>query len=182
MLEFDGQALDPAIVSAQPMKPGQTVDLQQMGCPTSELHSVSYSPHQILSTIKHWMQNANLLCATGGAAQAGSWTPFVHMLLPLQLLILFLESWGCVGATAHWHTPTLIWMEMNRPCGHFRPQAQHKHMVMVPQLLMWVKLMQLNNFSCFSSSKWACRSPDFLRRVLCQGWNPHRWVKSESWL
>uniref|UniRef100_A0A674PG05 Cell cycle associated protein 1a n=1 Tax=Takifugu rubripes TaxID=31033 RepID=A0A674PG05_TAKRU len=39
MLEFDGQALDPAIVSAQPMKPGQTVDLQQLGCPTSELHS-----------------------------------------------------------------------------------------------------------------------------------------------
>uniref|UniRef100_UPI0037E89D78 caprin-1a isoform X2 n=1 Tax=Semicossyphus pulcher TaxID=241346 RepID=UPI0037E89D78 len=33
VLEFDGQALDPAIVSAQPMKPGQTVDLQQMGCP-----------------------------------------------------------------------------------------------------------------------------------------------------
>ncbi|XP_061830921.1 caprin-1-like isoform X3 [Nerophis lumbriciformis] len=30
MLEFDGQALDPAIVSAQPMKPVQTVDLQQM--------------------------------------------------------------------------------------------------------------------------------------------------------
>ncbi|KAM7015063.1 caprin-1a isoform 2-T2 [Tautogolabrus adspersus] len=33
VLEFDGQALDPAIVSAQPMKPGQTVDLQQLGCP-----------------------------------------------------------------------------------------------------------------------------------------------------
>ncbi|CAL8352020.1 unnamed protein product [Merluccius merluccius] len=31
MLEFDGQALDPAIVSAQPMKPVQTVDLQQLG-------------------------------------------------------------------------------------------------------------------------------------------------------
>lgn len=31
MLEFDGQALDPAIVSAQPMKPVQAVDLQQMG-------------------------------------------------------------------------------------------------------------------------------------------------------
>uniref|UniRef100_A0A669EAX5 Cell cycle associated protein 1a n=1 Tax=Oreochromis niloticus TaxID=8128 RepID=A0A669EAX5_ORENI len=30
MLEFDGQALDPAIVSAQPMKPVQAVDLQQM--------------------------------------------------------------------------------------------------------------------------------------------------------
>lgn len=36
MLEFDGHALDPAIVSAQPMKPRQTVDLQQMGCPPSE--------------------------------------------------------------------------------------------------------------------------------------------------
>uniref|UniRef100_A0A7N6A6L4 Cell cycle associated protein 1a n=1 Tax=Anabas testudineus TaxID=64144 RepID=A0A7N6A6L4_ANATE len=36
MLEFDGQALDPAIVSAQPMKPGQTVDLQQIGCPSGE--------------------------------------------------------------------------------------------------------------------------------------------------
>uniref|UniRef100_A0AAQ5ZKK7 Cell cycle associated protein 1a n=1 Tax=Amphiprion ocellaris TaxID=80972 RepID=A0AAQ5ZKK7_AMPOC len=35
MLEFDGQALDPAIVSAQPMKPVQTVDLQQMGGPSS---------------------------------------------------------------------------------------------------------------------------------------------------
>nr|XP_046244412.1 caprin-1a isoform X2 [Scatophagus argus] len=35
MLEFDGQALDPAIVSAQPMKPVQTVDLQQMGCPSA---------------------------------------------------------------------------------------------------------------------------------------------------
>uniref|UniRef100_A0A1A8DAS7 Cell cycle associated protein 1 n=1 Tax=Nothobranchius kadleci TaxID=1051664 RepID=A0A1A8DAS7_NOTKA len=31
MLEFDGQALDPAIVSAQPMKPLQAVDLHPMG-------------------------------------------------------------------------------------------------------------------------------------------------------
>ncbi|XP_014326704.1 caprin-1-like isoform X6 [Xiphophorus maculatus] len=37
MLEFDGQALDPAIVSAQPMKALQTVDLQQMGGPS--IHS-----------------------------------------------------------------------------------------------------------------------------------------------
>ncbi|XP_042274793.1 caprin-1a isoform X1 [Thunnus albacares] len=42
MLEFDGQALDPAIVSAQPMKPVQTVDLQQMGCASS--HSESRLP------------------------------------------------------------------------------------------------------------------------------------------
>lgn len=41
MLEFDGQALDPAIVSAQPMKPVQTVDLQQMGCAASERPSLS---------------------------------------------------------------------------------------------------------------------------------------------
>lgn len=47
MLEFDGQALDPAIVSAQPMKPGQTVDLQQMGCPASELRSVSHYSDKI---------------------------------------------------------------------------------------------------------------------------------------
>ncbi|XP_027871234.1 caprin-1a isoform X8 [Xiphophorus couchianus] len=37
MLEFDGQALDPAIVSAQPVKALQTVDLQQMGGPS--IHS-----------------------------------------------------------------------------------------------------------------------------------------------
>uniref|UniRef100_A0A1A8HNP5 Cell cycle associated protein 1 n=1 Tax=Nothobranchius kuhntae TaxID=321403 RepID=A0A1A8HNP5_NOTKU len=38
MLEFDGQALDPAIVSAQPMKPLQAVDLHPMGGP-SIVHS-----------------------------------------------------------------------------------------------------------------------------------------------
>uniref|UniRef100_A0A8C7XMP4 Cell cycle associated protein 1a n=1 Tax=Oryzias sinensis TaxID=183150 RepID=A0A8C7XMP4_9TELE len=36
MLEFDGQALDPAIVSAQPMKLVQTVDLQQLSGPLSK--------------------------------------------------------------------------------------------------------------------------------------------------
>ncbi|XP_060891642.1 caprin-1b isoform X1 [Labrus mixtus] len=33
MLEFDGQPIDPAIVSAQPMKPTQNMDLPQMVCP-----------------------------------------------------------------------------------------------------------------------------------------------------
>uniref|UniRef100_A0A8C9WET6 Cell cycle associated protein 1 n=1 Tax=Scleropages formosus TaxID=113540 RepID=A0A8C9WET6_SCLFO len=33
MLEFDGQALDPAIVSAQPMKPVQNMDLPHLVCP-----------------------------------------------------------------------------------------------------------------------------------------------------
>uniref|UniRef100_A0A3P8RQU9 Cell cycle associated protein 1b n=1 Tax=Amphiprion percula TaxID=161767 RepID=A0A3P8RQU9_AMPPE len=32
MLEFDGQAIDPAIVSAQPMKPAQNMDVAQMVC------------------------------------------------------------------------------------------------------------------------------------------------------
>ncbi|XP_075965976.1 caprin-1a isoform X3 [Anarhichas minor] len=45
MLEFDGQALDPAIVSAQPMKPVQTLDLQQMGCPSA--HSESRLPQTV---------------------------------------------------------------------------------------------------------------------------------------
>ncbi|XP_030234028.1 caprin-1a isoform X1 [Gadus morhua] len=39
MLEFDGQALDPAIVSAQPMKPAQTVGLQQMGLVSAHTES-----------------------------------------------------------------------------------------------------------------------------------------------
>ncbi|XP_029952028.1 caprin-1-like isoform X3 [Salarias fasciatus] len=33
MLEFDGQPIDPAIVSAQPMKPAQNMDVPQMVCP-----------------------------------------------------------------------------------------------------------------------------------------------------
>ena len=33
MLEFEGPPLDPAIVSAQPMKPLQIVDMPQMVCP-----------------------------------------------------------------------------------------------------------------------------------------------------
>nr|XP_019934889.1 PREDICTED: caprin-1 isoform X1 [Paralichthys olivaceus] len=33
MLEFDGQPVDPAIVSAQPMTPAQNMDLTQMVCP-----------------------------------------------------------------------------------------------------------------------------------------------------
>ncbi|KAM4553541.1 caprin-1b isoform 3-T3 [Fundulus diaphanus] len=33
MLDSDGQPIDPAIVSAQPMKPAQTIDVAQMVCP-----------------------------------------------------------------------------------------------------------------------------------------------------
>lgn len=46
MLEFDGQALDPAIVSAQPMKPVQTVDLQQLSsaCLESRVSQTSAIP------------------------------------------------------------------------------------------------------------------------------------------
>ncbi|XP_057690658.1 caprin-1-like isoform X2 [Corythoichthys intestinalis] len=39
VLDFDGQALDPAIVAAQPMKPVQTVDLQQIVCAPSHAES-----------------------------------------------------------------------------------------------------------------------------------------------
>jgi len=49
MLDFDGQALDPAIVSAQPMKPLQTLDLQQMGCPSSECRLIYHHSEHILS-------------------------------------------------------------------------------------------------------------------------------------
>ncbi|XP_057692388.1 caprin-1b isoform X2 [Corythoichthys intestinalis] len=50
MLEFDGQAIDPAIVSAQPMKPGQTIDLPQYMCspvhPDSRLSQPNNVPVQ----------------------------------------------------------------------------------------------------------------------------------------
>ncbi|KAF7664622.1 hypothetical protein LDENG_00171410 [Lucifuga dentata] len=39
VLEFDGQALDPAIVSAKPMKPMQPVDLQLMSCTSNHSES-----------------------------------------------------------------------------------------------------------------------------------------------
>uniref|UniRef100_A0A4W5L9Q6 Cell cycle associated protein 1a n=1 Tax=Hucho hucho TaxID=62062 RepID=A0A4W5L9Q6_9TELE len=44
MLEFDGHALDPAIVLAQPMKPAQSVDLQQMVLSESRLSQPSSVP------------------------------------------------------------------------------------------------------------------------------------------
>uniref|UniRef100_A0A669BM58 Cell cycle associated protein 1b n=1 Tax=Oreochromis niloticus TaxID=8128 RepID=A0A669BM58_ORENI len=40
MLEFDGQPIDPAIVSAQPMKPAQNMEVPQMGCPPGIKHPV----------------------------------------------------------------------------------------------------------------------------------------------
>uniref|UniRef100_A0A667WXJ0 Cell cycle associated protein 1b n=1 Tax=Myripristis murdjan TaxID=586833 RepID=A0A667WXJ0_9TELE len=47
MLEFDGQPIDPAIVSAQPMKPAQNIDLPQMVCPPeSRLSQPSAVPVQ----------------------------------------------------------------------------------------------------------------------------------------
>uniref|UniRef100_A0AAX7UMQ1 Cell cycle associated protein 1a n=1 Tax=Astatotilapia calliptera TaxID=8154 RepID=A0AAX7UMQ1_ASTCA len=50
MLEFDGQALDPAIVSAQPMKPVQAVDLQQMVHSESRLPQTPKENHLISCT------------------------------------------------------------------------------------------------------------------------------------
>lgn len=38
MLEFDGQPIDPAIVSAQPMKPAQNLEVPQMVCPPGMLY------------------------------------------------------------------------------------------------------------------------------------------------
>ncbi|TMS05706.1 Caprin-1 [Larimichthys crocea] len=43
MLEFDGQPIDPAIVSAQPMKPTQNMDLPQMVCPPGMLYEEKLS-------------------------------------------------------------------------------------------------------------------------------------------
>uniref|UniRef100_A0A8C6SD25 Cell cycle associated protein 1a n=1 Tax=Neogobius melanostomus TaxID=47308 RepID=A0A8C6SD25_9GOBI len=58
MLEFDGQALDPAIVSAQPMKPGQTVDLQQLSSGTSK--DLSFLSHRLINCVSELMGVFNM--------------------------------------------------------------------------------------------------------------------------
>ncbi|XP_076589499.1 caprin-1b isoform X2 [Chaetodon auriga] len=47
MLEFDGQPIDPAIVSAQPMKPTQNIDLPQMVCPPVHPESRLSQPNTV---------------------------------------------------------------------------------------------------------------------------------------
>nr|XP_056706967.1 caprin-1 isoform X2 [Euleptes europaea] len=47
MLEFDNQALDPAIVSAQPMNPAQNLDMPQMVCPPVHSESRLAQPTQV---------------------------------------------------------------------------------------------------------------------------------------
>ncbi|XP_066557041.1 caprin-1 [Amia ocellicauda] len=47
MLEFDGQAIDPAIVSAQPMKPSQSLDMPQMVCPPVHAESRLTQPNTV---------------------------------------------------------------------------------------------------------------------------------------
>ncbi|KAM9753595.1 caprin-1b isoform 1-T1 [Menidia menidia] len=47
MLEFDGQPIDPAIVSAQPMKPPQSMDVPQMVCPPVHPDSRLSQPNSV---------------------------------------------------------------------------------------------------------------------------------------
>ncbi|XP_041651930.1 caprin-1b isoform X2 [Cheilinus undulatus] len=47
MLEFDGQPIDPAIVSAQPMKPAQNMDMPQMVCPSVHPESRLSQPNTV---------------------------------------------------------------------------------------------------------------------------------------
>ncbi|KAM3842508.1 caprin-1b [Diretmus argenteus] len=47
MLEYDGQPIDPAIVSAQPMKPTQSMDLPQMVCPPGHPESRLSQPNTV---------------------------------------------------------------------------------------------------------------------------------------
>uniref|UniRef100_A0A6J0SU06 Caprin-1 isoform X2 n=1 Tax=Pogona vitticeps TaxID=103695 RepID=A0A6J0SU06_9SAUR len=47
MLEFENQALDPAIVSAQPMNPAQNLDIPQMVCPPVHTESRLAQPTQV---------------------------------------------------------------------------------------------------------------------------------------
>uniref|UniRef100_F7CJ15 Cell cycle associated protein 1 n=2 Tax=Ornithorhynchus anatinus TaxID=9258 RepID=F7CJ15_ORNAN len=47
MLDFENQTLDPAIVSAQPMNPGQTMDMPQLVCPPVHTESRLAQPNQV---------------------------------------------------------------------------------------------------------------------------------------
>ncbi|XP_016154532.1 PREDICTED: caprin-1 isoform X3 [Ficedula albicollis] len=47
MLEFENQTLDPAIVSAQPMNPAQSLDMPQMVCPPVHAESRLAQPTQV---------------------------------------------------------------------------------------------------------------------------------------
>ncbi|XP_069077958.1 caprin-1 isoform X2 [Pleurodeles waltl] len=47
MLEFENQNIDPAIVSAQPMNPSQSMDLTQMVCPPVHAESRLPQPNQV---------------------------------------------------------------------------------------------------------------------------------------
>ncbi|XP_041853110.1 caprin-1b isoform X3 [Melanotaenia boesemani] len=47
MLEFDGQPIDPAIVSAQPMKPTQNMDVPQIVCPPVHPESRLSQPNSV---------------------------------------------------------------------------------------------------------------------------------------
>lgn len=47
MLDYDGQPIDPAIVSAQPMKPAQNMDMPQMVCPPVHPESRLTQPNPV---------------------------------------------------------------------------------------------------------------------------------------
>ncbi|XP_077375163.1 caprin-1-like isoform X5 [Festucalex cinctus] len=71
VLDFDGQALDPAIVSAQPMKPVQTVDLQQLAS-----HSESrLPPMSAVAGPKETSQVFNMSAPAPPAGQAAPRKP-----------------------------------------------------------------------------------------------------------
>uniref|UniRef100_A0A6I8RM96 Cell cycle associated protein 1 n=1 Tax=Xenopus tropicalis TaxID=8364 RepID=A0A6I8RM96_XENTR len=58
MLEFESQAMDPAIVSAQPMNPSQSMDLPQMLCPPVHSEPRQSQPSQVPDTTQVFNMNA----------------------------------------------------------------------------------------------------------------------------
>uniref|UniRef100_H3DF38 Cell cycle associated protein 1b n=1 Tax=Tetraodon nigroviridis TaxID=99883 RepID=H3DF38_TETNG len=73
MLEFDGQAIDPAIVSAQPMKPTQNIDLQQMVCPP--VHPDSRLPQPSAVPVQPEPTQVPILSPTPPSMYQNSHTP-----------------------------------------------------------------------------------------------------------
>ena len=89
MLEFDGQPIDPAIVLAQPMKPGQNMDLAQMVCSPGE--SQHASPFESTSLWGHSSGRCDSACNRLDDSSPHQYTltrvcpnptPFLHSLNP----------------------------------------------------------------------------------------------------
>lgn len=143
MLEFDGQPIDPAIVSAQPMKPAQNMDLPQMVCPPGMLYEEKLSSN-VTSCVKmtleclKWLfwftkvQYSNLLSSPrvpAIATQRCSCPTWAHT---SELLNWNGQHWLCSRPKEIWNNTFTLYvlrfqssLQLRPPC--IRPHTRRTH-------------------------------------------------------